>query len=58
MHVDPNIAIVAILTSGAGYLMIVAGLQKSALEWRRGRRVCPSCGRRIHNRVCSNCSSA
>ena len=58
MHLDLNIAIITVLTTGVGYLMVVAGLQKSALEWKRGRRVCPSCGRRIHQRVCSNCSSA
>ena len=42
-----------ICSLGAGWLMMVAGLQKSALERRRRRRVCPSCGREIHARVCS-----
>ena len=58
MHFDLNIAIIAVLTSGVGYLMVVAGLQKSALERKRSRRVCTSCGREIHHRVCSNCASA
>jgi ribosomal protein L37AE/L43A len=56
MHLDPQIAIAAVTTLGAGWLMIAAGLQKSALEQRRRRRVCPSCGREIHARVCSSCA--
>ena len=57
MHLDPHVAIAAISTLGAGWLMMKAGLQKSALERRRQRRVCPSCGREIHARVCSTCTS-
>ncbi len=53
-----NIALVAFVTAGAGYLMVVAGLQKSALEWRRRRRLCPSCGRELQRRVCPICTSA
>jgi len=40
-----HIALLAVLTLAVGYLMAVAGIQKSALEWRRRRRTCPSCGR-------------
>jgi recombinational DNA repair protein RecR len=57
MEVDPNITIFALVTSGVGYLMVLAGLHKSMLEWRRAGRMCPSCGRAITNRVCSFCSS-
>ncbi len=53
-----NIALVAFVTAGAGYLMLVAGLQKSALEYRRRRRLCPSCGRELQRRVCPGCTSA
>ena len=56
MHLDPHIAIAAVSTLGAAWLMITAGLQKSALERRRQRRVCPSCGRQIQARVCSFCA--
>ena len=56
MHLDPHVAIAAVTTLGAAWLMIVAGLQKSALERRRRRRVCPSCGREIQARVCASCS--
>ena len=56
MHLDPHVAIAAVTTLGAAWLMIVAGLQKSALERRRQRRVCPSCGREIQSRVCTTCT--
>jgi hypothetical protein len=56
MHLDPHVAIAAASTLGAAWLMISAGLQKSALERRRQRRVCPSCGREIQARVCASCA--
>ena len=55
MTLDPHIAILAVATLGAGWLMTLAGVQKRALEWRRRRRVCPSCGREIHARACTAC---
>jgi hypothetical protein len=57
MHLDPHVAIAAVSTLGADWLMVKAGLQKSALEHRRQRRVCPSCGRQIQARVCTSCTS-
>jgi len=56
MHLDPHIALFVVLTCGVGYLMALAGVQKSALEWRR-RRTCPSCGRALQARVCKSCTS-
>jgi hypothetical protein len=53
MMIDPHIALVALLTAGIGYVMTVAGLQKSALELKRRRRRCPSCGRELQRRVCT-----
>jgi hypothetical protein len=41
--------------AGVGFLMVVAGVEKRALEWRRRRRICPGCGRNIPGRIC-NCS--
>jgi hypothetical protein len=55
MEPDLNIAILAVVTSAVGYLMVVAGVHKSMLEWRRAGRLCPSCGRVITERVCSFC---
>ncbi len=57
MHLDPHIAFGIVSTLGAGWLMMVAGVQKNALEARRRRRICPSCGRESHARVCSGCAS-
>ena len=41
-------------TMSIGFLMTLAGLQKNALEFRRRRRICPSCGREIHGRTCNS----
>jgi hypothetical protein len=56
MHLDPHVAIAVVSTLAAAWLMITAGLQKSALERRQRRRVCPSCGREIQARVCASCA--
>ena len=56
MAFDPNTALLAIVTTGVGYLMVTAGLHKSMLELRRSMRSCPSCGRAIHERVCVHCA--
>jgi hypothetical protein len=53
---DPHVALITLLTLGVGYVMTQAGLQKSALEWRRRYRVCPSCGRAIDARTCRACT--
>jgi hypothetical protein len=42
-----------ISSTAIGYLMVKAGLGKHALEFRRRRRVCPSCGREIRGRTCN-----
>jgi hypothetical protein len=53
MRLDPQITL-AIVTVGVGYLMTQAGLQKSALELKRRKRICPSCGKdRSASCVCS-----
>jgi hypothetical protein len=57
MELDPGIAILMVVTCGAGYLMTIAGLGKNALELKRRQRICPSCGRRIQSRVCRACTS-
>ncbi len=58
MTLDSHFVILALMTLAAGWLMTVAGVHKRALEWRRRRRVCPSCGRLIQARVCAHCGSA
>jgi hypothetical protein len=53
---DPHVLTLAVATLGAGWLMAQAGLAKSALELKRRRRICPSCGREIQKNVCSSCA--
>jgi hypothetical protein len=55
MMMNPHAIMLAAVTLGAGWLMMKAGLAKSALEFRQRRRVCPSCGREISARVCTTC---
>ena len=45
MTLDPHLALFTALVSGAAWLMLQAGLAKNALELKRRRHVCPSCGR-------------
>jgi hypothetical protein len=42
---DPHTATLLVLIMGVGYVMAYAGISKNALEWKRRRRVCPTCGR-------------
>ena len=56
MTFDPHVITLAAVTLGTGWLMMKAGLAKSALEFRKSKRICPSCGREIEARVCSICS--
>jgi hypothetical protein len=55
MKLDPQTATLAVTTLGIGWIMTVAGLKKSALELKQRKRTCPSCGRHIAARVCTNC---
>ena len=51
--IDPHTAAFLAASTAAGFLMLRAGLAKSALELKRRRRTCPSCGRRIERRTCA-----
>jgi hypothetical protein len=59
MSLNLHLAIVTAASCGIGYLMVLAGLGKNALELRRRQRSCPSCGRIIEARarVCRACNS-
>ena len=52
MRVDLQLAILMVSTTGIGFLMLFSGIQKSALDWRKRDRKCPSCGRLIRHRTC------
>jgi hypothetical protein len=41
---DPQLTALFALTTGVGYLMMLSGVGKSMLVWKR-RNPCPSCGR-------------
>jgi hypothetical protein len=43
-------------TTGVGYLMLSAGVQKKALEWRRRRRTCAGCGKHLRAHSVCSCS--
>lgn len=57
-EITPQLAAVFAVTTAIGYTMLFAGVQKSMLEWRRQRRSCPACGRRIERRTCEACTAA
>jgi hypothetical protein len=48
-----HVATLFMLTTGIGFLMILSGVGKRALDWTRRRRLCPSCGREIRGRRCA-----
>jgi hypothetical protein len=49
----PQIAAL-VATTGAAAWMALAGVHKSALEWKRPKRRCPSCGKNIEGRTCGD----
>ena len=49
---DPQLAALFASTTGVGFLMILSGVGKNALEWKHRRRRCPACGRYIRSRAC------
>jgi len=55
MTLDPHVVTTAAVTLTVGWFMLRAGLAKSALELRRPRRVCPSCGRELRAARCGCC---
>jgi len=55
MPPDPQVTFLMASTLCVGVLMSLAGLQKSALEWKRRRRFCPSCGHQLRGRHCACC---
>jgi hypothetical protein len=51
MRLDP--ITLSALVMAVAFTMAFAGMKKHALESKRQKRVCPSCGRRIEGRTCS-----
>jgi hypothetical protein len=48
----PHPIFVSLIAAGVAYLMVAAGMGKHALELRRPRRFCPSCGRMTRDCSC------
>jgi hypothetical protein len=57
VSITPHTALFIASTMGAGWLMLTAGVEKKALEWRRRRRVCAGCGKQLPGRSICSCSS-
>jgi len=54
--ITAHTALLLASTTGAGFLMLTAGIEKKALEWRRRRRTCAGCGKHLSGRSVCSCS--
>ena len=52
MTLDPQIVVFTALAMAVAWTMTFSGLSKNALELKRRKRTCPSCGRHISGAVC------
>jgi hypothetical protein len=52
MTLDPQTVLFAALAMAIAWTMTFSGLSKHALELKRRKRTCPSCGRHIPGPVC------
>jgi hypothetical protein len=52
MRLDPQLVVFAALAMAVAWTMTFSGLKKHALELKRRKRICPSCGRNIDGPVC------
>jgi hypothetical protein len=50
---DPDIAVLAAVTTAIGWTMLYTGARKRMLDLRHKKRKCPSCGRHIVGRTCN-----
>jgi hypothetical protein len=48
----PHLIFLFLVAAGVAYLMIAAGMSKSALDLKRAPRPCPSCGRAARDCRC------
>jgi hypothetical protein len=49
MELDPHAVALIASTLGVAIMMALSGIQKSGLEWKQRRRICPSCGRDLRS---------
>jgi hypothetical protein len=53
----PETTLLLASTMGIGCLMLTAGVQKKALEWKHRRRTCAGCGKHLPGRTVCTCAS-
>jgi hypothetical protein len=53
----PETTLLLASTTGVGFLMLTAGVQKKALEWKNRRRTCAGCGKHLRARSVCSCAS-
>jgi hypothetical protein len=53
----PETTLLLASTTGVGFLMLTAGIQKKALEWKNRRRTCAGCGKHLPDRRVCRCAS-
>jgi hypothetical protein len=53
----PETTLLLASTTGVGFLMLTAGVQKKALEWKNRRRTCAGCGKHLPGHSVCNCAS-
>ena len=52
MYLLVHILYFGLVPLGVAYLMMLAGVHKRALDWKRVDRICPSCGRDAYRCRC------
>ena len=52
MTLTPQVAMLFAVSTAVGFLMILSGIHKKALDWTRRGRLCPSCGRSLRDCSC------
>lgn len=51
-ELTPETTFLLASSTGVGFLMMKAGLEKKMLEWRRHERTCAGCGKPLGRPVC------
>ena len=55
MSISPDVALLYILSTGVGVVMVLGGLRTRALVRRSSRR-CPSCSRLLRSQAACRCT--
>jgi|AmaraimetFIIA100_FD_contig_41_1139549_length_650_multi_3_in_0_out_0_2 hypothetical protein len=55
MTISNHLALLAVVTTGIGAVMLLLGLRSGLLLKRAARRRCPSCGHIMDAPVCNRC---